>query len=861
MKLIPTLILRSFTARPTRMLLSTFGIVLGVAAILGMGITNRTAMDAVKLLFEDTAGKSDLIVLSADAEAGGFSENLLAKVRRVPEVAYAVPSVHVRTALLNDEGAEDLRMSVLGLDPGGLQLYGVDPEIDTQVRSYEIGAGRFLAPSAAEPEIVLVDSYAEENSIQLGDAIEIAATTGIETLRVVGLMEKKGVGQTNNGAFGVVPILTAQKYFFRSNEIDQIDLMLQPAYTAGTDLDSLKTRIQQTVGREYSVIYPASQGQRMTQMLSNYQIGLNFLSGMALFVGAFLVYNAFSMSIVERTREFGMLRTAGMTRAQVIRLIITEALLLGIVGSILGAVAGILLAQGLSQLMGIVLSQDLSQTQLPQGLLMIGITVGVFVAVLSALLPALQAGRISPMEALRVRTKTRPGWFLRKSWIAGLFLLVFSAVLLILNPFPYDVQFRLGSLMVVCLFLGGTFIIPGTIGFWQRPLKPLIRIFFGRTGLIGSSNVQRAQLRTALTVAALMVGVAMMVVVWALTDSFKGDLDEWLQGYMGGDLIVSSPLALAPQVWHRLQSVEGVQAAAPVGYKTVECNLPGGESEMINLMAVDPVSYQQVTSFVFADSRTEPDVALNKLAQGESIFISTVLAEIHGVELGDMLTLRTKTGDHPFEVAAIIVDFSNQGYVATVSWTDMERYFREHDAQTLLIKLHEGYSPAEVGDRIEALYGDRYRLITVSNESLLEEVSILLDQAFSMFDVLALIAIIVGFFGIANTLTMNVMERTREIGMLRGVGMTRSQVIVMILAEAATLGLVGGVLGVLFGVILSRIFLLGMTAMSGYRLSYDFPLSRALVALLVAVLVSQLAALLPAGRAARTRILEAIQYE
>jgi putative ABC transport system permease protein len=178
-----------------------------------------------------------------------------------------------------------------------------------------------------------------------------------------------------------------------------------------------------------------------------------------------------------------------------------------------------------------------------------------------------------------------------------------------------------------------------------------------------------------------------------------------------------------------------------------------------------------------------------------------------------------------------------------------------------LIKTQDGYLPEQVGDRIDDLYGDRYRLIIVSNRNLIDEASSLLEQAFSMFDVLAIIAIVVGFFGIANTLTMSIIERTREIGMLRGVGMTRIQILSMVLAEAATMGIIGGILGVIFGIILSRIFLLAMSAMSGYQITYIFPFQKSLLALLVAFIVSQLAALLPAGRAARIKILDAIQYE
>ena len=861
MSLTRILILRSFKERPSRMMLSTFGIILGVAAILGIGITNQNALDAVRLLFENTAGKTDLIIVSADAEEGGFSEQILQQIERMTEIEYAAPSLQIITALVDSGSSEPMAMSFFGIDAGGLQLYGIDPESDVQARIYEITDGRFLAPDLDTYEVVLVDAFAKDNEIAVGDIIEIIAETGVEDLRVVGLIEKKGAGQLNNGAFGVLPLETAQKYFYREGEIDQVDLVLGSNSSGSDNLDQVKTDIQTKLGEDYSVLYPAAQGQRMTQMLSNYQIGLNFLSAMALFVGAFLVYNSFSMSVVERTREFGMLRTTGMTKGQVIRLIISEAFLLGVIGSLLGALLGILLARGLSAVMGMLLSQEMNQIHTQQGILVTGILVGTVVAVISALIPALQAGRISPMEALRIRTRTRQGWLLEKGWILGLVLLIISAVILVLNPFPYDVQFRMGSMVVVFLFLGGTLSIPASVGFWERILKPLSALFFGRSGIIGSSNIQRAKLRTTLTVAALMVGASMMVIVWAITDSFKGDLDEWLKGYMGGDLYVTSPLAMGSDVWRRIESVEGVEAAAPTLYKNVEWILPSGEVEHVDLMAIDPDSHLRVTSFVFADEAVDKQGLVRSLDEGDNVFISTVLSELYDIQQGDTIIIKTRTGDHPFRVAAVVVDFYQQGYVATISWSNMRRYFREDEAQAYLLKVQEGYKIDQVSQVIEDLYGDRYRLSLISNQNLLNQVTVMLDQAFSMFDVLAVIAIVVGFFGIANTLTMNVIERTREIGMLRGVGMTRMQVLAMILSEAATLGFIGGLLGLLFGIILSRIFILAMTAMSGYQITYAFPLQRALIALVVAVIISQLAAMIPASRASRIRILDAIQYE
>ena len=834
---------------------------LGVATILAISVTNQTALESVKRLFSDTAGKANLIIVAAESDSGGISPQLLRKVQELPEISAAVPSLHINTLLADQVNTPEIGLSFFGSEIGGLTLYGIDPTQDKLVRDYNLLQGDFLSADVNSLEAVLVDTFAEDNDIQVGRAIEIVTEDGIERLDVVGLMAKEGPGQLNNGAFGIMQLPTAQKYSFRQDELDQIDIVVAPGFQEKSRLEQVKLKLQQIAGDDFSVIYPATQGERMTQMLESYQIGLNFLSGTALFVGIFLIYNAFSMTVVERTREFGMLRTIGMTRAQVTRQVLLEAALLGVIGSLLGILLGIFMARGLSRLMELLIGQSLSGIQVPQEAIFSGILIGVIAAMIAAAIPSIQAGRISPLEALRIRGNVKEGWFIRRSWIFGALLLAISIVILIQNPFPYDVQFRMGSVVVFSLFIGGTLIIPGSVGLWERLLRPFIRVLYGSSGRIGSSNIQRAKLRTTLTVAALMIGVSMIIIVWVMTGSFKGDLDEWLQGYIGGDLYVTSSLPIGRDVWKKLESLPGVAGATPVRYFDVSAKLDQATEEELVFMALDPISYNQVTSFVFSELATDEQGALSELASGDSIFISSVLAEKYLLEPGDTVSLMTKTGEREFFIAAVVVDYYNQGLVINGSWVDMNRYFRLKDANAFLVKVDEGADAQQVQNLIEDRYGKIERLVVASNQSLLTRVTDLLNQAFGMFDVLALIAMFVGFLGIMNTLTMNVMERTQELGMLRSVGMTRTQVVFMILAESAQIGLIGGIFGITFGLILARIFMLAMTAMSGYKLDFILPPDRILVALLIALAVSQVAALLPAIRASRLRILEAIQYE
>jgi len=861
MKLARLLTLRWLRNRPLRMLLSMFGIVLGVATILAIGITNRTAMLSVTQVFENTSGKANLIVTSADTDSRGFDDRVLRRLESFPGILSAVPSVQVQTILAEDMAPNQVGLSFFGTDAGGLSLFGIDPTRDQDVRNYTILEGGFLLPDMDAEEIVLVKSYAEDNNLSTGSSVAINTEAGIVNLRIAGLIAKEGPGQLNNGAFGVIPLGTAQKLFYREDQLNQIDLVVAPELTDGNQLEALRTSLQSYLGDEYSVLYPASQGRRMTQMLGSYQIGLNFLSGMALFVGAFLIFNAFSMTVVERTREFGMLRTVGMSRGQVTRQVLTEAAILGLLGCLLGVGFGIFLARGLSRTMEIVLAMELTSIAIPMDIVVTSVTVGLVVSLLAAFYPAWQAGRISPLEAMRIRAQSSQGFLVRFGWIPGSLLLLVSTVILIMNPFSYDVQFRMGSMVVVGLFLGGTLLIPSSVSLWEVLFRPAMRLIYGSSGRLGSSNVQRSKVRTTLTVAALMIGVAMIIVVWAMTDSFKGDLDQWLKGYIGGDLFVTSSLPMGRDVWKKLESTPGVEAVAPVRYFEVDWINPSAGEERISFMAFDPASHNQVTSFIFSQEKPDPGSALQAIAQGDHVFISSVLSEKHGLKPGDQIIILTKVGERRFEIAGVVVDYYNQGLVISGSWMDMERYFRQQDANVFLVKIEPGLDRGAIRDQIDKLYGKRDNLIIETNQEILGKVSTLMQQSFRMFDVLALIAMMVGFFGIINTLTMNVIERTQEIGMLRGVGMTRGQVVRMILAEAALMGIIGGVLGLVFGVILSRIFLLAMTAMSGYSLEFILPLQRILLAVVMAFVISQVAASLPAARAARTRILEAIHYE
>lgn len=855
------LTLRSIRARSARFVLSAFGIVLGVAVMLAINVTNKTAMDSIFNLFESTSGKTNLSVTSVTQDSAGFSDQIQRTLTNIPGIRIASPLVKTFTYPTDEATPEQLTLGLFGTSSqGAIQLFGIDPKSDQQLREYTITAGRFLGDDLSAREIVLVENYAEEKELIIGDFFSIVTPNGIEQLRIIGLISREGPGQTNNGAFGIIPIKTIQEFFNRSGQLDQIDILTTNANPTTEQLEDLKGKLQTRLGKDFAVTFPSSQGERMSQMLQNYQIGLNFMSGVALFVGAFLIYNAFAMTVIERTREFGMLRTIGMTRGQVTLLILLEASVLGMFGALLGLGFGVLIARGLTTLMGLILNQPLSTVNIPPQDLISSWVIGLIVTLLAAGIPAWQAGRISPMEALRIRGKTKDSWMMNHGWKLGIALLVVSTVVLVLNPFSYDVQFRLGSMTVFTLFGGATMLIPKTVSAWEKISRPVIQRIYGSSGSLGSRNVRRSRQRTTLTVAALMIGVAMVIMTNGITESFAGDLKQWISAYMGGDIYASSAVPMRSDIGQRINSVPGVESVTPIRYIDIDWQTPNG-IETINYMAIEPVTYSMVTDFVFSDPNVKTKDIVQKLQGGGAVLISSVLSEKYDLNPGESITLRTRGGFKPFEIAAVVVDFYNQGLVVQGSWNDLRRHFRINDANVFLIKVESNQEVTTVLSNIDDLYGQRYRLSFETNQSIRSRVLTLMDQAFSMFDVLALIAIVVGSLGVINTLTMSVIERNQEIGMLRAIGLTRSQIVKMVLAEAALMGIIGGTLGILTGVVLARILFIGMTTMSGYKLTFILPPVGIITALIAALVISQLAAIFPAKRAAAIKILEAVHYE
>jgi putative ABC transport system permease protein len=857
---------RNLGTRPVRTLLTAVGIVLGVAVVLAISITNASTLRSIRRIFDEAAGRADLVVTSRSMIGDPFDASALARVRRLEGVQLAVPLVSGRTLLADEASEWGLAVSVGGTRTANdLLLFGIDPALDRQVRDYEVVAGGFLSDDSGAYTALLVKDYADEKGLAVGENLTVLTPRGPESLRIVGLISKSGVGLQNNGAVAVLPLATTQQLLELGSDLTQIDVLVASQHSSSPrSLEDFKRRLAEVLGSGYQVIYPAARGQIVARMLSSYQIGLSFFSAVALFVGAFLIYNTFTMTVVERTREIGMLRTLGATRWQVTMLIVTEAVMLGAAGSVCGVGFGIVLSRGLSRAVAAVTVTEVTETAIPIDGLISALLIGLGVTLVSALLPAWRARNISPLEALWVNSGSQSNPVGRYGWLLGAGLMVVAYLALYQIPFRAEVQAPIGMASIFILLLGATLVVPVTIGAAEWLLRPLLAAVYGGEGRLGASNIERARTRTALTVAALMVGIAMVIGIQAMTNSFKVDINAWVQTAIGGDLYVRSPIPMRAELGQRLLSDPAVAAVSPVTYHQVrraETNPQSEQSDTILFVGIDPATYGQVASFVFEDGSGNTATALATLAQGDALLISTTLADRFGLTTGDTLVIETRRGSRGFRVAGVVVDFSSQGYVVNGSRADLARYYGQNRVDQFIVALKPGYDPRVEATRIEARYGRSQHIAVETAADFRDKVSRLASDAFALFDVLGLIGVIIAALGVVNTLMMNVFERQRELGGLRSLGMTRAQVARMVLAESGAMGVIGGAFGSVFGFFLARVFLLGVQEIGGYTVTYHRSLTALLISWGIALAVSQAAALYPAWRAARVNIIEAIQHE
>lgn len=847
--------LRNFFAHKGRMALSAVAVLLSVAFVCGTLVFTDTMNTTFDKLFSVTA--SDVTVSPKDAKSDQTPQNgvplslpaaTLDRVRTVDGVKSAEGAVSSMSVTVVDGDNENV-----GSTTGAPTIAGNWTSSD--LRSMEITSGH--APRGPTEMMVDADT-ADKHHLGLGDELRTITQRGDFTARIVGIATFK---VTNPGAAIVYfDTPTAQRHLLGgTGRYTQINVTA----AAGVSDAQLKQNVAGALGGPYKFQTAKENADENRKDVGSFMDVIKYamlgFAGIAFLVGIFLIINTFSMLVAQRTREIGLMRAIGSSRRQVNRSVLVEALLLGFVGSVLGVSAGVGIAVGLMKLMGAA-GMELSTRDLTVKATtpVVGLVLGVVVTVLAAYLPARRAGKVSPMAALRDAGTPADG---RAGLVRGLIGLVLTGAggaalyAAATADKASDGALVLG-LGIVLTLIGFVVIGPLLAGGVVRVISALLLRAFGPVGRMAERNALRNPRRTGATGAALMIGLALVACLSVVGSSMVASATSELDKSVGADFIVEGNQPIVPQAEKAMEQAPGL--AHVTRYKVLGATLtsPDGKVDDSGITAADPT---------YADDLRRPTTegTLKDAYGGDAMSVGSDYAKKHGVHVGDTLTVAFKGGRTArLKVAAITDDSGaiDQGARYT-SIATMEKYLPKSQTPPNLIM----FAKAEKGQEKQAYAAlksalKKYPTYQVRDQTdYKQELKDQVGQLLNMVYGLLALAIIVAVLGVVNTLALSVVERTREIGLMRAIGLSRRQLRRMIRMESVVIALFGALLGLGLGMGW------GTTAQKLLALEglgvLDIPWPTIIGVFIGSAFVGLFAALIPAFRAGRMNVLNAIATE
>ena len=859
-----------FMERPVRTTLTVLGIALGVS----VSVAIRTANVDVLRSFEDTvnmvAGRATLQVSGGEL---GLDENIIAVLRSHPDVASASPILHQSAKVVG--GPNDGKsLIVMGLDlleareAKGLRVRGDGRDDVLPVESL-----------LAADTIFVGKRLAAEWGLQVGTALDLLVGMRAHRLVIRGLLESESGLPSAWEHMGVMDIAAAQALLGLVGRLDRIDLVTE----AGRPVEKVREELQGLLPSSLMVRRPSHRNEQVERMVRAFQLNLATLGGVGLLVGLLLIYNTVSFAVVQRRREIGILRALGMSRQGISVLFLGEAALMGLLGGLVGSEAGVLLARALVT----VLSRTVSDLYVPvastsdgamvvsPGLLVSGLVLGLGVSMLGAMGPAGDASRTAPARALA------PGEYQDSqeprvaplAWV-GCGCLVLAGALAL--PGPVQELPLFGYASALCVLLGLSFLAPSVV----RGACALVRLNrermqtgrgIGMLGRIAIEQTGRAPGRAAVTVSALMIGIAIMMGVGIMIQSFRHTVEIWIHQTIMADLVVaptawpqedeSGMLAKrVPRSWAgAIASVPGVAAADTYRQLTIEI-----KGRPLSLVSRNLRLHAERSRYLFVAG--DSAATLHRTVAAGGVIVSEVLAETLGVGQGDTLTLMTPSGEQPFPVMGVFYDYATDGGKVVLDHTLYRRLWQDDTVTVIPVYVESGADLGvvrrQIAERIRAGLGQEVPLVVISNAELKAEILAIFDRTFTITYALEFIAVVIALLGIVNTLLTSVLERQRDLATLRALGASAQQIRRLVLWEACYLGLLGAAMGVVGGVLLSVLLIEVINKQSfGWTIQFQLPGRLFLEAVGLALATALAAGYLPARWAAKQPVVDGLRYE
>ena len=859
LRLLTTISWRHVWHHRLRTCLTLLGMALGVAVIVAIAMVNRTLTTSFQSTIEQIAGKAVLQVTNSES---GMAEGVFPIVRDTPGV-------------LDVAAAVDGFLPVSGVRSERLYLYGVDLLTDFAMRDHRFAGEGFGFESAldfiAQPDaIALTESFARRYDLKIGSTIALNTSRGKQDYTVRALLKEEGTARVFGGNFALMDLPVAQAAFGKTGKLDIVDLTVEP----GEKIAAVQERLRQRLRGLAEVERPKKRGEQIEALLTSFRVGLFFVSLIALFVGFFLIYNTVAVSVVQRKREIGTLRCLGMRRSELLRLIVVEALILAIIGAASGCLIGWALAQAALLAVGetvrnLFSSIALTGSSLSARELGLALISAIGVALFAALHPALEAIRVSPLENA-MQAAWRPVFDGRKSWATRLGLLCFVVAPALIAVAPLTAgsvrQFSIGVVGMLTFLLGLAFFSPLIIRyavriFWRLSLWfPAISWAEAR---LASDSLWRNPFRSGITVATLIVSLAAIFTIAAFVNSVRGSLLAWVDQMVTADIIISSGARTAGprNVSLTEEPLAGLKALAGVKvvdlYRLVRANYQGRPIVVESFSAAESSS---VRTLPMADG--DGRRALHDVGEGKGAVVSESFQSRFGKNVNDSFELITPSGPATFKVLGIYIDYSSDIGSVLIDRSLYKKYWRDDLVDAFDLWLEPGADMPAIIQKIKDDYGGRYQLFISTHRELKDAVVGIMEQSFVVNYAVEIVAVVVAIFSVINTLLASILDRTREIGVLRAIGATQVQIRRMILTEAAWMGLTGGVLGLFAGSIMAYHHVVYNTKLlTGWTFQFFYPYDVAALSIFAAVFLCSLAGWGPARQAASTPIVSAIGYE
>ena len=845
-----TLAARYLRGRKLRTTLTTLAILFGVLVIVGMNSLLPAFTRAFQTNVLAAAGQVDATITLKTSDA--FDADQADRVA-------AVEGVRVVSGLLNR--TLNLPADYLDNDPAlpdpanALSLVGIDVAQATALHAYNVDQGHFLQEGDAGATVIS-ESLAELLDLGVGDTLTLPTTSGETALTIVGLLPPRL--QLGNEEV-LVTLEQAQTLLEMPGRINTIEASFDVV-----DEDE-RLALEQAILAELGETFQLGGLSSNAELLANMDVAqaiFSLLGVMAVLMGGFIIFNTFRTVVAERRRDIGMLRALGAGRRTILGTFLAEGLIQGVIGTLLGILAGyglgLLGTAALGPMLSDMMNVEIGAPVVSPALLIGSAIIGIGVTLLAGLLPAMSAGRLTPLEALRPAVGAVS---LRRLMGIGFWVGVVMIALAVAALLTRNIAFI--GLGAVLFIIGLILVAPALVNPVARFFSGLLAVVFARSGTaqLAQGNLTRQPSRAAITASTMLIGMAILVLAASVITSVTSGFGEVMRRSLGSDYIFVPPSIAAwgnnvgagAELAEALRDAEGVEVVSSLRFAPSQAN-----GIAISLLGIDPVTYPQVSGLTFSEG---DELAYAALTEGRTAILSPAAAVSLGAGIGDTFELMTPSGVQTYRAVGVGGDYLNAKITTVyISHDNIAADFDRNEDVLLQANLAAGADRAAAEADMQAALRQFPQFRLISGQEYIEENLTLFETAFTALYILVIFLAVPSLIAMVNTLAIGVIERTREIGMLRAVGSTRGQVRRIVLAEALILAALGTVFGILAGLYLGYMGVVALEAF-GYPMTYIFPTTGVTIALAAGILFGMLAAIIPARQASRLEIVQALRYE